>query len=215
MVINVKELASGKNSIMNASTSDSEMNSKSISQSVKSAIDSVTKNEGKHMSEEDKKKMLARIMAKMKRGKKLTTEELQFLKDADPNLYLQYKRIRAMADSLEAQLKGASSKEQANSIIALAFNGVSDQDPYKEFVMAALSETAKDFRDSPQYARLPDSAEDVKENKKKHKMPGMSDDEDDEENDDNDVSAGDDFDIDNWSPIQEVLDSMPKFHVSV
>ena len=45
------------------------------------------------MSEEEKKAYLAKIIAKLKSGKKLTSEEMRFLQAEDPQLYQQAARV--------------------------------------------------------------------------------------------------------------------------
>jgi hypothetical protein len=145
------------------------------------------------MSDEEKEKMRARIEAKLKSGKKLTSEEEQFLKETDPQLYMQYKRIRAMADNMASQLKHAKTKQQANDIITTSLSSVSDNDPYKEYVLAAMNEVAKEFKKSPEYSRLPEKDSDLNKNK---------------------TASDDDFDPMAWTPLQEIIDSMPTFHAS-
>jgi hypothetical protein len=157
------------------------------------------------MSDEDKEKMRARIEAKLKSGKKLSAKEVRFLQETDPQLYMQYQRIRAMADSMASQLKSAKTKQQANDIITSSMSSVSDKDPYKEYVLAAMSETAKEFKKSSYYNRLPDNDTELKQKKKAAAYDKSEENEDDTE---------DDFDPMSWTPLQDIIDSMPTFHVS-
>jgi hypothetical protein len=157
------------------------------------------------MSDEDKEKMRARIEAKLKSGKKLSAKEVRFLQETDPQLYMQYQRIRAMADSMASQLKSAKTKQQANDIITTSMSSVSDKDPYKEYVLAAMSETAKEFKKSSYYNRLPDNDTELKQKKKAAAYDNSEESEDDPE---------DDFDPMSWTPLQDIIDSMPTFHVS-
>jgi SET domain-containing protein len=156
-------------------------------------------NNSDSMSDEEKEKMRARIEAKLKSGKKLTYEEEQFLKKTDPQLYMQYKRIRVMADNMASQLKHAKTKQQANDIITTSMSSVSDKDPYQEYVLAAMNEVAKEFKKSPGYNRLPDKDSDLNQKKK---AAAERDDSEDE------------FDPMAWTPLQEIIDSMPTFHAS-
>jgi hypothetical protein len=156
-------------------------------------------NNSDSMSDEEKEKMRARIEAKLKSGKKLTSEEEQFLQETDPQLYMQYKRIRGMADNMASQLKHAKTKQQANDIITTSMSSVSDKDPYKEYVLAAMNEVAKEFKKSPGYSRLPEKDSDLNQNKT---ASANSDD------------SEDDFDPMAWTPLQEIIDSMPTFHAS-
>jgi hypothetical protein len=153
-------------------------------------------NDSNSMSDEDKEKMRARIEAKLKSGKKLSSKEEQFLRETDPQMYMQYQRIRAMADTMDSQLKHAKTKQQANDIITTSMSGVSDQDPCKEYVLAAMNEVAKEFKKSPGYNRLPDSDSDI--DKKKE----------------NAQKQEDGFDPMSWTPLQDIIDSMPTFHAS-
>jgi hypothetical protein len=162
-------------------------------------------NNSNSMSDEDKERMRARIEAKLKSGKKLTSEEEQFLKETDPQMYMQYKRIRAMADQMASQLKHARTKQQANDIITTSMNSVSDKDPYKEYVLAAMNEVAKNFMRSPGYNRLPDNDSELSKKKKNSVNRSNEADADNQE---------DDFDPMTWTPLQDIIDSMPTFHVS-
>jgi hypothetical protein len=162
-------------------------------------------NNSDSMSNEDKEKMRARIEAKLKSGKKLSSEEEQFLKETDPQMYIQYQRIRAMADHMAAQLKQAKTKQQANDIITTSMSSVSDKDPCKEYVLAAMSEVAKEFKKSPGYNRLPDADSDIDKRKKTSMNRDFEAEADDQE---------DDFDLMSWTPLQDIIDSMPTFHAS-
>jgi hypothetical protein len=156
-------------------------------------------NNSDSMSDADKEKMRARIEAKLKSGKKLTSEEEQFLKETDPQLYMQYQRIRAMADNMASQLKHAKTRQQANDIIATSMSSVSDKDPYQEYILAAMNEVAKEFKKSPEYSRLPEKDSDLA--KKKNASTNSDDSEDG-------------FDPMSWTPLQEIIDSMPTFHAT-
>ena len=159
-------------------------------------------------SEKDKgendEKMMTKIMSKIKRGKKLSSKETTYLKEHNPELYLQYLRIRRIADALESQLKSASSKEEVNDIIMFSMGSISDKDPYKEFIIAALNEVVKEFKNYDTYSMLPSQSEEACDEKKASK---------DKKQEGDSVEAGeeDDFDPMSWSPLQEIVDSMPTF----
>lgn len=153
---------------------------------------------GSEMTEQEKEQMSARIDAKLKAGKKLTAEEESYLQKNDPQMYLQYKRIRAMADEMAQQLKHAKSKQEANETITSTMAAVSDDDPCKELVLAAMNEVAKEFKKSPAYNRLPENDAD-----RKRKSGGTNEAFSEEETDKLDLTS--------WTPLQEVIDAMPTF----
>lgn len=121
------------------------------------------------MTEEEKSSYLAKIMAKLKSGKRLTAEEMRFLQAEDPQLYQQAARVQTMRDSLEARLSSCSSKEEAETIYADALSHVGDDDPMKEYIVAAYDDAMKEFRKSDGYQSLPDTEKDAAEGKDKEK----------------------------------------------
>ena len=152
-------------------------------------------------TQESDERMMAKIRAKVKRGKKLSSKEETYLKTHDPELYLQYMRIRKMAKCLENQLKNANSKEEVNDIIYQFMNSVPDKDPYKDAIINALEEVVKEFKNSDAFQKLPATSE---EGPKDESSSKDSEDEDSE----------DSFDPMSWSPLQEVIDAMPTFDAS-
>ena len=70
--------------------------------------------------------------------------------------------------------------------------GISDKDPYKEFIVAALNEVAKEIKNSDAYGELPATSEEA--NEKKKSSPNNDEDSFSKDNSD------DDFDPMNWSP---------------
>jgi hypothetical protein len=111
---------------------------------------------------------------------------------------MEYLRIRQMADSLKAQLKSARTKQEVNRIIAAALNSVSDKDPAKEYIIAAMNEVIKEFKASPEYKKLPDTDADLAKKKRKSQPKATADQEED-------------FNPMDWSPLQEVIDELPTF----
>ena len=154
------------------------------------------------MTEDEKNKLNAVITQKLKLGKRLSPKEVDYLRQNNPQLYMQYIRIRANADAMKEQLKNAKTKQQANNIFMMSTNSVSDKDPCKEYVLAALQRAADEFRKSPKYARLPDTDEDIVNKKKNKKYKTDYDNEEDY-----------DTDCELWSPLYEEVENMPKFNV--
>ena len=154
------------------------------------------------LSDEEKERMDAKIMATLKAGKKLSQKEMEYLRRTNPMMYAQAMRIQKMAEAVEEQLKHARSKEEANRIVSSAISGISKNDPYKEYIVAAINRVSTEFHKSGAYNKLPNTIEDAK---KKGAHTNNVEFSDGEENDE------DEFDLMNWSPLTEVYDSMPTF----
>jgi len=160
-------------------------------------------NDVEKMSEEDRAKMDARIMAKLKSGNKLSQKELDYLRKTNPIMYAHAMRVQRMAEAIEEQLKHAKSKEEADSIISASLNGISKNDPDREYIYAAVNRISTEFHKSGAYEKLPNTVEEGdKKNRESGDVFSDAEDEDDEG-----------FDLKNWSPLTEVYDSMPTFSV--
>ena len=189
------------------STPDSKQ---SISQQLTNTIRKVQE-EASNSNKDNDEKLMARIQAKIKSGKKLSSKEETYLKEHNPELYMQYLRIRKIAQCLENQLKHAKSKEEVNDIIFHAFNSISDKDEYKEAIVNALNEVVKDFQHSDAFQKLPATNEEALNHKKSKKTATNKE---DNGSDELTGSADDDFDPMTWTPLQDVIDAMPTFEIS-
>lgn len=115
--------------------------------------------EGVGQSEEDKEKYEARIYAKLRAGKELTPAELSYLAKNNPILYAKALRAHLMRKALENRLQACRSKQEAETVYQTAVNSISDKDPDKEMIIAALTDAYGEFRKSDEYKRLPEKAE--------------------------------------------------------
>lgn len=114
--------------------------------------------EGNTKAESDKA-YGARVCAKARAGKKLTPEEMNYLADNYPDLYIKALRAQAMRRALENKLSSCKSKQEAQDALSVAVNSISDKDPDKEMITGALNEAFKEFKKSGAYERLPEKAE--------------------------------------------------------
>lgn len=171
---------------------------KSVQELAEFVLDKV--NDTEKMTEEDSAEMTARIIAKLEAGRKLSAEEMNFLRRTNPILYARAVRVQRIADAVKEQLRHARSKEEANQIVSTAVSGLSKNDPDKEYIFAAVNRVWTEFHKSGAYSKLPGTVEEAK------KKTGT-----DRENKFADEDKEDDFDLKNWSPLQEVYDQMPTF----
>ena len=162
-------------------------------------------NDVDEMSEENRREMDTRIMAKLKSGKKLSQKELDYLRRTNPILYSEAMRVQRMAEALEEQLKHAKSKEEVNQIFTAALSGISKNDPDREYLIASFNRISEEFRKSKAYNELPTTIEEAQKRKKQTDQDPDLFKEDD---------VDDDQDLKNWSPLQEMFDQMPSFSVS-
>ncbi len=114
-------------------------------------------------------KLEAKIYAKLEAGKPLTQKEMQYLRQYNPILYMKAVRVEQKRKSLEYQLKNADSKEEVQNIFHSAMASVREDDPAKQYVVAAIQETVKEFKETERYKKLPETEEQAerKDNKGK------------------------------------------------
>lgn len=157
--------------LANLGTSSLGLNKSAISNSTGYDTFSITENISEllspacGMTDEEKESYLAKIMAKLKSGKKLSSEEMRFLQAENPDLYQQIARVQSMRDSLETRLKNSTSKENAQTIYVSSMSMISDKDPMKEYLVAAYDDAMKEYKESDEYKALPDTEEDAKKRK--------------------------------------------------
>lgn len=137
-----------------------------VQQEVKNHISQIM-NSGKKegMSEEEKEKRLKKIEQKLKNGKKLTAEEMDFIRRYYPEKYPYIKRIQIMRESLEEKLNHAKSKEEVQDIYALSVGLISDKDPCKEEILSAYQDVLQEFKKSSTYQKLPQKSEEGRKQK--------------------------------------------------
>ena len=132
----------------------------SINQQLLTAIEDLS-----HPEPASDEKMSQKIMGKLKCGKKLTSKELSWLQKNNPWLYQQAVRIQQMIENVEEQCRHAQSKKKIQNIQWNAIRSVSDKDPVKEYMMAAIQNTIHEVESSAAYQFLP--TEDPDEDKSK------------------------------------------------
>ena len=108
-----------------------------------------------------------------------------------------------IAEEVENELKTAKSKEEANRIVSTAVSGISDNDPDKEYIVAAVNRVSDEFHKSGAYSRLPGTQESAEKRKQK-KGKEISFKREDE-------AADEKEELMNWSPLQEVIEKLPTF----
>ena len=153
------------------------------------------------MTDEEKAKMDARIISKLKSGRKLSQKELDYLRKTNPVLYMHAMRVQRKAEAVEEQLKHAKSKEEADRIVLTATSMVSDKDPAGEYILAAINRVSEEFHKSGAYDKLPDTTSEAAGGKKYNNGNIFSDGDDDNNR----------LKLLNWSPLDEVYEMMPTF----
>lgn len=107
------------------------------------------------MDEEKRNRMEAKILAKLEAGKRLTAEELRYLKRYNPGLYAVAVRVEAKRKSVEERLKHAHSKSEVEQILGEALSTIHKNDPNYRYLTAAVMDTVKEFKKTESYRKLP------------------------------------------------------------
>lgn len=115
------------------------------------------------LSEEEKQAYEAKIMQKLRSGKKLTSEEMNYLRVKNPQMYAQAARVQAMRENLKNQLENCRSKEEVEKVYGNSVSMVSKNDPMKEAIVAAYEDVTKEFKKTDKYQALPQKEEDADE----------------------------------------------------
>ncbi len=109
-----------------------------------------------------------KIRQKLQAGKKLSGEELNYLRVYQPELYCSALRVENARKVLRTKLQNCKSKEEVDNVVSVqtealrAMEGGSD----KEYMAAMVRHEVDTFKKSRAYARLPQSIEEGKKRKK-------------------------------------------------
>ena len=112
------------------------------------------------MTDAQRERFIKKIYAKIQSGKKLTQDELAYLRRYDPVTYMKVARIQAQREALEAQLKCCKSKEEAQELYTDAVSRIPEDDPARAELMAAYDDAYGEFKKSDDYGSLPQKDED-------------------------------------------------------
>ena len=115
------------------------------------------------LEEEEKQAYESRIMQKLRSGKKLTPEEMNYLRAKNPQLYAQAARVQAMRENLKNQLENCKSKEEAEKVYGNSVSMINKDDPMREAIVAAYDDVMKEFKKTDKYQALPQKEEDAEE----------------------------------------------------
>lgn len=117
---------------------------------------------GEDMTEEEHAVYQKKLMAKLKSGKKLTAQEMNYLRVHDPAAYRMARRIEYKRLKLEQKLKHCQSKEEAEEVYNQAVGSVSEEDPDKEALLNTYRVSYEEFKKTMEYASLPETKREAK-----------------------------------------------------
>ncbi len=111
-----------------------------------------------------------KIRQKMEAGKKLSGEEMNYLRVYQPELYQSALRVENARKVLRTKLQSCKSKEEVDNVVSVQTEVLRamEGDPDKEYMAAMVRHEVDAFKKSKAYARLPQS---IQEGKKKKKTP--------------------------------------------
>lgn len=138
---------------------------------LKEAVDSIF-DPTTGMTEEQKKKFVEKLYRKLETGKKLTADEMQYLRMNDPVTYAKAARVQAMREAFKKQLENAKSKEEAADMYLTNMSRIGEDDPAKKELQAAYEDVYSEFRKMNAYKKLPDTRKEAMEEKDSHKKHG-------------------------------------------
>lgn len=113
------------------------------------------------LSETQKKAYEEQISRKLQSGRKLTAEEMNYLRVKNPYLYAQAARVQAMRESLKNQLENCHTKEEVEQVYGNTMAMIGREDPMKEALVAAYDNVTEEFKKTDKYRMLPEKEADI------------------------------------------------------
>ena len=106
------------------------------------------------MTDAQKSSYDRKVMNKVYSGKKLSAEEMRYIKIHYP----------------EERIKHCHSKEEVQDVYSEAMFHISDDDPAKQMLYAAYDDVLKEFKKTSDYQELPETKEDAEKKKQTKKV---------------------------------------------
>lgn len=150
------------------------------------------------MSEQEREKYHQNILAKIESGKKLSSQELAYLRANDPRAYQKARRMEQKRQWLEQQMKKCKSKQEVREVVEDAIGHVSEKDPDRDAIIATYQDAYQEFRKTARYRRLPDTRKEAEEEEKQGKRRSQP------------LEEGDSEEFAR-TPLSEVYDALPVF----
>lgn len=150
------------------------------------------------MSEQEREKYHQNILAKIESGKKLSSQELAYLRANDPRAYQKARRMEQKRQWLEQQMKKCKSKQEVREVVEDAIGHVSEKDPDRDAIIATYQDAYQEFRKTARYRRLPDTRKEAEEEEKQGKRRSQP------------LEEGDPEELAR-TPLSEVYDALPVF----
>lgn len=125
------------------------------------------------MDEAERANYEQKIMQKLKSGKRLTAEELEYLRIHNPELYRIAARVEKERRVFKSKLGNCKSKEEVQQVISVEMEVLKAMkgNPAQEYMAAMVKKEVQDFKKTSEYARLPQKREEGEEKKGKEKLP--------------------------------------------
>lgn len=116
------------------------------------------------MDEPQRAEYEQKIIQKLKSGRRLTQEELDYLRIHNPEMYKIAVRVETERKVLKTKLNNCKSKEEVQQVISIQMEVLKAMkgDPAQSYMTAMVSKEIQDFKKTSEYARLPEKEEEGK-----------------------------------------------------
>lgn len=124
------------------------------------------------MTDEQKERFIKKLYVKIQSGKKLTPDEMQYLRQYDPVTYMKVARVQAQREAFETQLNNCKSKEEAQDLYLDKVSRISEYDPARQELRAAYDDAFDEYKKSGDYKSLPNTEEERKHKREDYTKGG-------------------------------------------
>lgn len=107
------------------------------------------------MTEEEKNAYENKMNQKIKMGKRLTQNEMNYIRRTNPIMYARILRIQLQREMLLRKYLSCRSKKEVEEVYSMAIAGISRKDPDKGALISAYDSATKEFKKSNTYKSLP------------------------------------------------------------
>lgn len=120
-------------------------------------------------TEEEKKAYEDKLNKKIKSGKKLSVNDMNYIRRTSPYMYMHVMRAQMKREMTVNRLENCKSKKDVQKVQISEIASIGDKDPDKEIMTSAVNDAVSEYKKTGQYKALPEEIKQDEEHRGKHK----------------------------------------------
>jgi hypothetical protein len=156
--------------VKNSTKDKTEFNGQKIFEQIKKSIE-----DSRFETEEEKKAYEDKLDKKIKLGKKLSIDDMEYIRKTNPTMYMHVMRAQMTREMTVNSLDNCKSKKEVQKVHISEIASIDEKDPDKEIMTAAVNDAVSEYKETDKYKALPEETKEEKNVGKKQEKENAQD----------------------------------------